>query len=84
MEKRTLGRTNLKVSVLGCGGGAFYDPDMTGREVSNVMTYLAHKGVNLFETAEDYDEKKMAEISKKWAPYRTYAALLLWHHIDNQ
>ncbi|MFH1850046.1 MAG: aldo/keto reductase [archaeon] len=65
METRVLGRTNLEVSVLGCGGGAFYDPNMSGREVSNIMSYLAHKGVNLFETAEDYDEKKLADGLKR-------------------
>lgn len=43
------------------------------------------KGVQkLYKLKSKPDEKKMKEVSEKWSPYRTYAALLLWHHIDNQ
>ncbi len=59
MIYRKLGRTKLKVSVLGVGGGAFYNPEIGAREVNSVISFAASRGVNFFETAEDYDEAKL-------------------------
>lgn len=61
MIYRRLGRTNLEVSVVGMGGGAFYNPDIGPREIDAVMSFVVSKGVNLIETAEDYDESKLKD-----------------------
>lgn len=29
-------------------------------------------------------EKQMEKLTKKWAPYRTYAAMILWRSLDNE
>ena len=29
-------------------------------------------------------ERQLNRITKKWSPYRTYAALILWHHVDQK
>ena len=59
MELRTLGRTDLRVSVLGLGGGPYRGPDISAEEVAAIARAAFDAGVNLFETAEDYDEAKM-------------------------
>jgi DNA-3-methyladenine glycosylase II len=30
------------------------------------------------------DEKKLLQLSKKWSPYRTYAARILWRTLDQK
>ena len=47
MLYRRLGRTNLEVSVIGLGGGAFYNPDYGPREVDAVVSYALSRGVNV-------------------------------------
>ncbi len=59
MEYRRLGRTNLKVSVIGLGGGAFYNPKTTSEDVSKIISYCVSNGVNFIDTAKDYDETKL-------------------------
>jgi predicted aldo/keto reductase-like oxidoreductase len=59
MEYRRLGRTNLKVSVIGIGGGAFMGHNKTPDMVKKVITFAVKKNVNLIETGEDYDESKV-------------------------
>ena len=59
MELRTLGRTELCVSVLGLGGGPYRGPDISAEDVAAIARAAFDAGVNLFETAEDYDEAKM-------------------------
>ncbi|MDI6826353.1 MAG: aldo/keto reductase [Candidatus Aenigmarchaeota archaeon] len=69
MEYRRLGRTNLKVSVIGVGGGAFMGPNKTPDLVKKVISFAVKKGVNFIETGEDYDESKVGlalkEVRKK-------------------
>jgi predicted aldo/keto reductase-like oxidoreductase len=60
LKYRKLGSTNLKVSVVGIGGGAFAGPDKNIETVKKIVRYCTAKGVNLIETAEDYDESKLA------------------------
>jgi len=59
MEYRKLGRTKLKVSVLGIGGGAFSGKDKKLERVKEVITLCVKNGVNFIDTAEDYDERKV-------------------------
>ena len=41
------------------------------------------KGIQkVYKLKERPDEVKAEKLSKKWAPYRTYASIILWHHID--
>jgi len=61
MEYRTLGRTNLKVSILSLGGGAFYNPRIQSDNVTEIIKYCVANGINFIDTAEDYDETKLRE-----------------------
>ena len=47
---RTLGKTGLKVSGVGCGAGAVPDPDILARAYD--------LGVNYFDTARDYGDSE--------------------------
>lgn len=40
--------------------------------------------MRLYKLPKKPSNKFMAKISKKWAPYRTYACLILWHSIDSK
>jgi DNA-3-methyladenine glycosylase II len=41
------------------------------------------KGIQkVYKLREKPDEIKAENLSKKWAPYRTYASIILWHHLD--
>jgi len=59
MEYRKLGRTKLRVSVLGIGGGAFFGKDKKLERIKEVISICVKNGVNFIDTAEDYDEKKI-------------------------
>ena len=56
---RTLGKTGLKVTPVGCGAGAIPDPDILARAFD--------LGVNYFDTAPDYgqSEKTIGEAMGK-------------------
>jgi aryl-alcohol dehydrogenase-like predicted oxidoreductase len=62
MEYRTLGRTGLKVSVLGLGGGGHsrlgVSANTSERESADVVTKAVEWGVNLIDTAEAYGTEK--------------------------
>lgn len=62
MFYRTLGGTNLKVSAIGIGGGAFFGPRKTTKQVTEIVRFAVKNGINLIETAEDYDETKLAPV----------------------
>ncbi len=64
MKYKELGRTGLKVSVLGIGGGAFYGPNKTHEKVRKIIEYGVNHGVNFIETAEEYDETKIGNALK--------------------
>lgn len=38
----------------------------------------------LYGLKTEPDEKKLLELSKKWAPYRTTASRILWRSLDNE
>ena len=41
------------------------------------------KGIQIiYNLPERPNEKEALEIAKKWAPYRTYASIILWHAVD--
>jgi predicted aldo/keto reductase-like oxidoreductase len=64
MLYRKLGRTDLKVSVIGVGGGAFRGTDKSINRVREVIKVAVEEGINFIETAEDYDETKIGPIIK--------------------
>jgi DNA-3-methyladenine glycosylase II len=60
-----------------------------GREdlfaVDDYGIQVAMRGIYKIDDASKKEMKeKMIKISKKWAPYRTYACLHLWHWKDNK
>jgi len=64
MEYKKLGRTKLKVSVLGVGGGAFFGENKKPETIKEVLDFSFKNGVNFIETAEDYGEEKLAPALK--------------------
>ncbi len=60
MLYRKLGRTNLNVSVIGIGGGAFKNTEVSTIQIKNVISQAIENGVNFIETAEDYGEEKIS------------------------
>ncbi|MEM5829498.1 MAG: aldo/keto reductase [Candidatus Aenigmatarchaeota archaeon] len=65
MIYRKLGKTGLKVSVLGIGGGAFFGSDKKKDQVGKIIEYGFRNGITLIETAEDYGEEKIASFIEK-------------------
>jgi predicted aldo/keto reductase-like oxidoreductase len=68
MILRKLEGTELKVSVLGLGGGVFNphkDPNLTLKEAKEVISYAVKNGVNLIDTSKEYDEKFLSEAMGK-------------------
>ena len=61
MEYVTLGRTGLKVSVMGLGGGGYSKIGQSIGKSQAESTYLIRTaldfGINLFDTAEDYSSR---------------------------
>ena len=52
MEKRTLGRTGLEVSILGLGG--FHLLEISAANVEAIMNRYLDAGGNYIETAPEY------------------------------
>ena len=68
MKYRRLGRTNLKVSVIGLGGGALNpnkDPNLTLDEAKEVISYAVKNGVNFIDTGKEYGEKFISKAMGK-------------------
>lgn len=59
MKYRKLGSTGLKVSIIGVGGGAFFNPVVNEKTVYQIIKCGVENGINLVDTAEDYGEKKL-------------------------
>lgn len=38
----------------------------------------------LYKLKKKPTEKQMEKLAKKWSPYRTYAAMILWRSLDNE
>lgn len=66
MERRRLGKTNLKLSLLGLGG--FHLVEVPFEEAVALINYYLDKGGNYLETAQLYghgdSEKKVGEVMK--------------------
>ncbi|MFH1511465.1 MAG: aldo/keto reductase, partial [Candidatus Woesearchaeota archaeon] len=56
MEKRTLGRTNLKVSIVGFGGIPIQR--VPGEEATKVIHACLEEGINFFDTARAYSDSE--------------------------
>ena len=54
MEIRTLGKSGIKVSVLGFGAGHIGGLNMTEGDVSHLLNSIVDLGINLFDTARAY------------------------------
>lgn len=54
VEKRTLGRTGLAVSVLGFGGAPIGYLETEQKQVASILNRLLDEGVNLIDTAASY------------------------------
>jgi predicted aldo/keto reductase-like oxidoreductase len=65
MKYRKLGRTKLETSIIGIGGGAFAGKEKTSELAYNVIKTSVEKGINLLETAEDYEEEKLSSAVKE-------------------
>lgn len=63
MEYVTLGRTGLRVSVMGLGGGGYSKIGQSTGKSQAESTYLIRTaldfGINLFDTAEDYNTEQI-------------------------
>lgn len=56
MEKRTLGQTGLKVTILGLGGNGIERP--TSPEAVNVINHVLDRGINYIDTARTYTDSE--------------------------
>lgn len=64
MKYRRLGRTNLRVSVIGIGTwqyGGNWGKDFTAEEVKNILTRGSELGFNLIDSAAGYGPDHLAE-----------------------
>jgi aryl-alcohol dehydrogenase-like predicted oxidoreductase len=79
MQKRTLGKTNLKVSALGlgCMGMSFgYGPPKDKQEMIEVLRTAVERGVSFFDTAEVYGPFINEElVGEALAPFRKNVAI---------
>lgn len=64
MKYRRLGKTNLKISVVGVGTWQFggdWGKDFTQPEVDAILSTAQEQGINLIDTAECYGPRHMSE-----------------------
>lgn len=61
MEYRRLSRTNLRVSAVSLGGGALAKQTVKSGDVDTLLTFCVKNGLNLLDTAKDYDESKLRQ-----------------------
>ncbi len=65
MKYRELGKTGMKVSVIGLGGGVFNvnkDPTLTVKEARNVVSHAVENGINIIDTSKEYDEEFLSNV----------------------
>lgn len=61
MIHRRLGKTNFKVSVISLGGGPYRADDLPLENIKETVQFAIKNGINLIETAEDYNETKIGD-----------------------
>jgi len=61
MEYRQLGRSGVRVSVVGLGANRFGSPDMPQNEVDKVVDAALDSGVNFIDTANVYNDGRSEE-----------------------
>ena len=61
MEYRQLGRSGVRVSVVGLGANRFGSPDMPQNEVDKVVDAALDGGVNFIDTANVYNDGRSEE-----------------------
>jgi len=42
------------------------------------------KGINKFAGPKELSTEELEKIVETWSPYKTYAAMAMWHLLDNQ
>jgi predicted aldo/keto reductase-like oxidoreductase len=68
MIYKKLGRTNLDVSVIGLGGGAFNrnkDPSITLEKAREAINFAVNKGINFIDMGKEYDEEFISNAMKE-------------------
>ena len=65
MEKRTVGKSGIEISVMGIGGWSYGGGDYWGPQAQEDVDAVAHaaldNGINFFDTAEGYNEGRSEE-----------------------
>ncbi len=76
----------IKVKGIGNWSAEMFLMFSLGRE--DVFSYgdlgLQNAIKKLYKLRNKPTEKQMEKLTKKWAPYRTYAAMILWRSLDNE
>jgi aryl-alcohol dehydrogenase-like predicted oxidoreductase len=61
MEYRQLGRSGVRVSVLGLGCNRFGSKDVTQKDVNGIIASALERGVNFVDTANTYNDGRSEE-----------------------
>ncbi len=75
MQYKKVGRTGLKVSAIGLGCMMF-GQQVSEMDAIQIMDLAFEQGINLFDTAEGYNEGRSEEIVGKGLKNRRHAAVL--------
>jgi aryl-alcohol dehydrogenase-like predicted oxidoreductase len=82
MRKRTLGRSGIEVSALGCGCmglEAVYGPATDRAEGIRIIRAAVDRGVTFFDTAEAYGPFTNEElVGEALAPFRDRVVIATW------
>jgi len=77
MQYKPYGQTSKEISVVGCGGMRFANPDRTD-ENAEIVLHAYRRGINYFDTAPGYDAGKseliMGAAFKQMAPGTYYVS----------
>ena len=89
MEYRRVGRSGLKVSVFGLGGGLTFGESVKDKKIINRIIKTAYeKGINYFDIADVYAlgeaEKLMGEVLREYPRHRlVIASKVFWPMSDD-
>jgi uncharacterized protein len=67
MEYRTLGRTNLRISVIGLGGDTIRQNtsySISKQRAQEIISVITKSGINFIDMGKDYDEAFLSQILK--------------------